>query len=333
MCTELIDFTNCDQDPLHDYGGSDRKDAILYDGIPHMIKFSEKKATRYQLDTSYVNNVISEYMGSHIFEALGIPVHQTLLGTLNDNLVVACRNFVGVNEIIHEYAWYLRRNYDSGEIGRLPEYSQFYEVLENDSYLSSIRQAAIDRYWDTFAVDALLGNFDRHKGNWGYIYNGSSGKIRCAPVYDNGSTLFPNLSEKQMEQVLSSEYELRKRTFVFPNAALIWHGRVGYYDMLSSGLDRNCSAALLRMASRIDLAKIESAIDAMPLNTPLRKRFYLTMITRRKEQIIDRACELIRNNSYDPEARKRILSGQVLHEEDLVRQMAQEGLAVERLIV
>ena len=30
-------------------------------------------------------------------------------------------------------------------------------------------EETIDRFWDMFIVDALIGNFDRHGGNWGFI--------------------------------------------------------------------------------------------------------------------------------------------------------------------
>ena len=29
-------------------------------------------------------------------------------------------------------------------------------------------QLVIGRFWEMFVVDALLGNFDRHNGNWGF---------------------------------------------------------------------------------------------------------------------------------------------------------------------
>ena len=40
-------------------------------------------------------------------------------------------------------------------------------------------------------MDALLGNFDRHGANWGFIKEDN--KYTIAPIFDNGSCLFPNL--------------------------------------------------------------------------------------------------------------------------------------------
>ncbi len=58
-------------------------------------------------------------------------------------------------------------------------------------------QQAIDsdalkrRFWDMFIVDALIGNWDRHNGNWGFLYNSRTDEMTLAPVFDCGSSLFP----------------------------------------------------------------------------------------------------------------------------------------------
>ena len=50
----------------------------------------------FDMQTSYVNNVLSEYIGSHIFQSIGIPTHETLLGVMRrggERLAVACKDF------------------------------------------------------------------------------------------------------------------------------------------------------------------------------------------------------------------------------------------------
>jgi len=42
---------------------------------------------------SYTTSPLSEYLGSKIYEALGIPVHETVLGIRKNKVVVACRDF------------------------------------------------------------------------------------------------------------------------------------------------------------------------------------------------------------------------------------------------
>ena len=39
-------------------------------------------------------------------------------------------------------------------------------------------------FWDMFIVDALIGNWDRHNGNWGFLYDTVQDEMKLAPVYD-----------------------------------------------------------------------------------------------------------------------------------------------------
>ena len=56
--------------------------------------------------------------------------------------------------------------------------------------------------WDMFIVDALIGNWDRHNGNWGFLYNTITDEISLAPIYDCGSCLFPQADEAIMQKTL-----------------------------------------------------------------------------------------------------------------------------------
>ena len=51
-------------------------------------KFNERK-----VEISYTTSPISEYIGSHVYEIIGIPVHKTMLGIKDKKVVVACKDF------------------------------------------------------------------------------------------------------------------------------------------------------------------------------------------------------------------------------------------------
>lgn len=53
-------------------------------------------------------------------------------------------------------------------------------------------------YYNMFIIDALIGNTDRHNGNWAILQ--SENGIRISPVYDCGSSLAPLVDEKLMSQ-------------------------------------------------------------------------------------------------------------------------------------
>lgn len=318
----LIDFSECEEDQTHDYAGSDRKTGIIYNGEPYMIKFSEKNSTPLDIGTSYVNNTISEYIGSHIMKSIGLPVHETLLGVLNGELVVACKNFTSLGDTLHEFSWYMRKHYDSGDIRKLPKYEQIYDVIKIDKALRPIADSAIARYWDTFVVDALIANFDRHKGNWGYIYNAFTGKTRLAPVYDCGSTMFPQLSSDGMEEVLQNKKEVARRTLLFPSAAMLLSGvKPSYRDMLSSGFDHYCDEALLRMAPKIDIEKIDRIIESIPILDDAHVSFYETILKTRKRENIDYSFHLRTQGAVDTDALARLKGGQPYDEKLFEKEM------------
>ena len=304
----LIDFSECRIDRHTDYAGSDRKNAILYGGNRYMIKFSEKQEPKNDYATSCVNNVLSEYLGSHIASLAGLPTHETLLGTYNGELVVACKNFLEPGETLHEFSWYLRNQYDSSDIKRTPVLSQIYDAVSSHPDLAPMKQSAVDRYWDTFVIDALIGNFDRHSGNWGYIV-GIDDTISPAPIYDCGSCLYSGLSVDKMEEVISTELSIAKRLFAYPKAALFVgseENKVGYYDMLSSGYDKHCSNAVLRIVPRINMDDVKNLIEETPCLSRERRHFYETMLHYRYEFILKRAYLRVSAGNYDNIALDRI---------------------------
>ncbi len=51
-------------------------------------------------------------------------------------------------------------------------------------------------------------------------FNELTRETRIAPVYDNGSCLYPQLTDKQMEKILETRSEIENRLYVFPITAL-----------------------------------------------------------------------------------------------------------------
>lgn len=292
----VIDFTHAEEG-FRDYGGSDAKRSVIYNGEHYMLKFAEEKQKINSLATSTSNSIFSEYIGSHIATSLGLPTHETFIGLYKDEPVVACKDFVPPGEKLQEFDWFMRTVYRKNELGRVPTYNQIYGTIEQ-SALSVIGDEAIARYWDTFVLDALIGNFDRHKGNWGYLVNEAKKTIKLALVYDCGSSLYPGLAETSFLQILSDPAEINKRIYDFPKAALLKDDDIkhtekfSYQEMLNKSDDYNCICAIARMVPRVDMEKIEQIIDETPLISDNRKNFYKVMIGERKEKLLDHALEI-----------------------------------------
>lgn len=56
-----------------------------------------------ETEISYTTSPLSEYIGSHVYEILGYPVHETRLGVKDHKLVVACKDFTNANVKLQEF--------------------------------------------------------------------------------------------------------------------------------------------------------------------------------------------------------------------------------------
>lgn len=91
----MIDFTALPTRNKFYAGANGAKIAVIYDGEQYMLKFPAPAPKNKEL--SYANSCISEYIGCHIFNSVGIAAQETLLGIYRKNgaekIVVACKDF------------------------------------------------------------------------------------------------------------------------------------------------------------------------------------------------------------------------------------------------
>lgn len=309
----LQNIDTWEPDIFADYSGSDRKDGVISpDGKRYLIKYAESHTRKNDTDTSYVNHVLAEHLSSRILKIIGYPVHNTFLATRNDELVVCCENFTAEQEKLIEFECFLRKHYDSGELGRVPDYEQIKYVLHHDIMLSPYESELWQSYCERFVGDAFTGNFDRHMGNFGYLVSKVK-KLAPSPIYDNGSTLFPALSEHGMKnEILPSQKEILKRTLLFPKAALIVNGtKVRYYDFLSSNYDIDMTMAVRKIVPVIEekLPEVLNFIQNQPYLSDIRKQFYQVMLTARFQYLLLPVYECCISGQYDKSAYGRLASG------------------------
>ena len=77
------------------------------------------------------------------------------------------------------------------------------EVMEESKMINSTEVK--EKFWDMFVVDSLIGNTDRHNGNWGFLLNKKNGEISFASIYDCGSCLNPMLEDVELENISDTE--------------------------------------------------------------------------------------------------------------------------------
>ena len=284
----MIDFTNAVQKNKTYAGANGSKISVLYNGEQYMLKFPPFPTINKEM--SYTNSCISEYIGCKVFESVGIPVQETVIGTYTskgkEKIVVACKDFTSQGITLQDFASLKNRIIDSERNGYGTELTDILSTIDEQTAMDS--ETLKTRFWDMFIVDALIGNWDRHNGNWGFLYNNATDEVTLAPVFDCGSSLYPQADEDLVKKILSDKNELNHRIFDIPLSAVTYNGKkINYFKFLSEGKFPDCNKALKRIASRIDIKKIYEIIDNTPTITELQKEFYKAMLTARKEHILD----------------------------------------------
>jgi len=284
----IIDFTELKKRKKTYAGANGNKISVIYEGEQYMLKFPPQ--AKLNQDMSYSNSCFSEYLGCQIYESIGIPVQKTLLGVYTvkgkQKIVVACGDFTEPGVSLQDFASLKNRMIDSERQGYGTELIDILQTIDEQTLVD--RDSLLERFWDMFIVDAFIGNWDRHNGNWGFLYDDRTDEMALAPVYDCGSCLYPQADEKIMEAVLSDAGERNHRIYNIPLSAIMQDGKkIKYFDYISSLQNEDCNRALKRIVPRIDIERIREIIDQTPFVSELQKNFYLTMLSERKARILD----------------------------------------------
>lgn len=290
----MIDFTTLPKRNKAYAGANGGKLSVIYNGEQYMLKFPPVPSRNKEM--SYSNGCVSEYIGSHIFESVGIPTQETLLGLYTNKgktkIVVACKDFTSPGIVIQDFASLKNQMVDSERSGYGTELNDIVDTIYTQTAIDSKQLS--ERFWDMFIVDALIGNWDRHNGNWGFLYNTQDDTLSLAPVFDCGSCLYPQADEELMENILLNKDELEFRIFEIPTSAIkIDNKKIKYFDFISSLENDECNKALSRIVPKIDVNKIKQIIDDTPFISEVQRTFYYTMIAERKERILDFSLELL----------------------------------------
>ena len=294
--TGEIDFTNCKQIPGRAYNGANgKKIAVEYNGKQYMLKFPPSGAKK-MTELSYTNNCISEHIASGIFNILDVTAHDTMLGTFaignKTKIICACRDFTIGGKILYDFCSIKNTVLDSESGGSGTELYDILDTIEKQKFVASDRLTA--HFWDMFVIDAMLGNFDRHNGNWGFLHDPVSGISEIAPVFDCGSCLLPQADEKVMREVLDDVDALNARVFQYPTSAIKQDDKkINYYDFLMKAENADCGEALGRIYSRVDMEMIRVFINNIPYISDLQKQFYVRYIAARFNTIIRPSYEIV----------------------------------------
>ena len=289
----MIDFTSCEINKFRYYGGRNGgKICIIYNNEEYMLKFPV--ASESTEEHEYSNSCISEYIACHILQTLGLNVQETILGKYNsggnEKIVVACKDFTSYGKVFRQFAELKNSQIETSKNGYGTEISEVLETIELQQIYDVTKLKEF--FWDMFIADCLVGNFDRHNGNWGFLIDEKSKEVQIAPIYDCASCLYPQLTDSRIAEIIDLKDEMDARIYTFPNSALKENdNKINYYDYITSLKNQDCNNALKRIVPIIDMNTINEIIDKTEYISDLRKEFYKRIVYERYNKILKFAYE------------------------------------------
>lgn len=272
----MIDFTNAIEE-FNRYKGSEKKKTLIYDSKRYLVKFPDPIREKNK-NISYINNAYSEYVGSNIFRIVGFKVQNTILGKYkyngNDKIVCACEDFTDEENELYEFESIALSSNPDKKIGT--EVEDIMEVIQTNKMICPDTSKM---FWKMFIIDALIGNTDRHNGNWGFLINVKTQKIEFSPIYDCGSCLNPLLEDTEIEKL--DEIAI-KNLAINCYSCLRENGkRINYINYIKKMKNKECNDAIKEIFLDIKINEINKFIDEIEGISNIRKAFYKSIINYR----------------------------------------------------
>ena len=239
---EIINFNDFQQNQRMYGGTAGRKMGITYNGKDYLLKFpgNLKEQKMKNINLSYSNSPVCEYIGSKIYELVRLPVHNTILGTRNGKTVVACEDFLQDGDRLYEFdkikvtfePHFLDSNgNETNGVG-----VDLYEIMmtiQEHPFLQDV-PGVKEHFWNMFIMDALIGNTDRNNSNWGIILR-KDGSKEIAPVYDNGNCLNSKWDDEKMRTVMNDADKMEAEAYKARRCIFELQGkRVNPYHIIES---------------------------------------------------------------------------------------------------
>lgn len=295
----MIDFSESELVSSITYlGNAGMKRAYLHDDTVWMVKFPQ--STRHfegKHLPSYTSSPLSEYIGSHVYASLGIPVHETVLGRCRGKIVVGCRDFTADGALLRDFGS-IKNTVDedliTGSFGSSAQGERLGDVLSvirSADIFDGMRDAVTERFWDIFVTDAFIRNGDRNNGNWGLLVTPYNTR-RLAPVFDNGNAFFNKRGISVMERRLTDADKMQEDALSVRSFFTDENDKsIRPFRYMMEGGNADCDAAILRFAERLDMGRVEDIINEIPeeafgltVMPAMQREFYIRLLHTTYEQ-------------------------------------------------
>lgn len=161
-----------------------------------------------------VDEAASEFAASRIASLLAVPAAQVVLARRNDELGALCMNLIDNSETLVEGQALLSSlvsDFDPKDSKSRGHRPGFIEEILRDCRAPSIglpSTTSIELFSLYLFFDALIGNTDRHSGNWAIISNLIDPDL-LAPSYDHATSLGVTTRSNKRKDLIESDEALR----------------------------------------------------------------------------------------------------------------------------
>ena len=301
----ITDFSNYADSGILYGGHAGDKDGVIYNNENWILKYPKSTFDlKGNVEIPYTTTPLSEFIGSHIYKLIGIEVQDTELGIINNKIVVACKDFrkdgedlIDYNHIKNKHSEEIEKQLQKMTISTpsstTSNIDELQIIMKNNPYFIQFPDL-IDRFWDMFVVDSLIGNNDRNEGNWGLLINRNTKEIRIAPVYDNGAAFNTKSSDLQLLKIINDERLLKDSIYNNSICAFDKEGKkINPLKFIEKLENSDLNAAVLRIVPQIDINKIYELIDSIPTEykgikvmSNIQKDFYKKTIEYRLNNVL-----------------------------------------------
>jgi len=294
----MINFNN-GVEKANIYTGVDDKTVVLYNNEIYMLKYPNPFRRRKLQDVQfYKNNQFSEHIGCEIFRSCGFVTQETVLGYFTgiegkEKIVVGCKDFTKGGSSLHEIQGLAKQIKSSDHIDHIDKAAS---KIENVDFIINNCVFLIDKeyfkrsFWDMFVIDALIGNDDRHLGNWGALEKDTV--FTFAPVYDCGSSLAAGIEDSKMVTLLKDDVFFNGEELYIKSCYSLQGKRIVYYDIFQNP-PGPLAEATKRTVPKINMDTINNIITSIPELSDIRKGYLIKALGLRYKQILFPAYERI----------------------------------------
>jgi len=241
-----IDESVARQSPNLCVDGSIEKRWIVRNGARILLKGSLYNRMQEPFNEAIVSQILDEYGIDHVRYDLGRTKDKNIPYSECECMATKDTEYINAQYVMNTEEYY-----------RKEQYVHFLEMCRNNGIKDA--KTPID---EMIALDFIMGNVDRHKGNFGILRNASTLEwLRIAPMFDNGNCLFYDSENDEME---NWGIDTLGKSFGDSNRLNLQY--IEYPEWYSNA-DRNCIANIvtecLQKNEKLKSARIDKIVSVV----------------------------------------------------------------------